>query len=92
MLLFATGYSSTIQIGLHHELTKSLSRYIVPNQQKILATPTLKKKKKEKSTPVLSIFNEATHSPVSPEHKSENISMNASSTELPGRELIDRSP
>jgi hypothetical protein len=93
LLSFATGYSSTRQIGLRRKLTKSLSSDIVPNHQEILVTPTpKKKKKKKKATPVLPLFHKATHSPVSPEYKIENSSMNVSSTELPGRELIDRSP
>jgi hypothetical protein len=92
LLLFATGNSSSRKIGLRRELTKSLSSDIVPNQQEILAMPTPKKKKKKKATPVLPLFQKATHSPVSPEYKIENISMNVSSTKLPGRELIDRSP
>jgi hypothetical protein len=93
LLLFAAGYSSTRQIGLRRELTKSLSSDTVPNHQEILATPPpeKKKKKKKKATPVLRLFYEATHSSVSPEYKSENISTNISNTKLPGRELIDRS-
>jgi hypothetical protein len=68
VLSFATGYSSTRQIGLCHELTKSLASKTVPNHQEILATPPSKKKKqkKKKDTPVPPIFYEATHSSVSP--------------------------
>jgi hypothetical protein len=92
-LSFATGYSSTRQIGLRRELTKSLASETIPNHQEILATPPLKKKKKkkDKATPVLTLFYEVTHSPISPEYKSENISKNVSRTKLPGREIIDRS-
>jgi hypothetical protein len=103
VLSFATGYSSTRKIGFLRELTKSLSSDIIPNHQEIFDPPTPKKKekkkkkkkqkkKKKKATPVLSLFHEATQSPVSPENKSDNISLNDSSTELPDRELIDRSP
>jgi hypothetical protein len=70
-----------------------LSSDIVPNQQEILATPTPKKKRKEKKkkpTRVLPLFHEATHSPVSPEYKSQNISTNLSNTQLTGKELIYR--
>jgi hypothetical protein len=77
LLSFATGYPSTRQIYLRRELTKSLSSDIVPSHQEILATPTpkkkKKKKKKKKATPVLPLFHEARHSPVSPEYKSETI-------------------
>jgi hypothetical protein len=70
-----------------------LASETVPNHQEILATPPTKKKKKKKkkATPVLPLFYEAAYSSVSPEYKSETISMNVSSTKLPGRELIDRS-
>jgi hypothetical protein len=93
LLPFAAGYSSTRQIGLHCELTKSLSSDTIPNLQEILATPTQKKKKtkKKKATPVMPLFYKATHSPVSPAYKSDNISTHISSTVLPGRGLIDRS-
>jgi hypothetical protein len=84
LLSLATGYSSTRQIGLRRELTKSLASETVPNHQEILATSPTKKKKKNKSTPVLPLFYKATHSSVSPEYKSKNISTNVSSTKLPG--------
>jgi hypothetical protein len=89
---FATGYSSTRQIGLRRELTKSLVSETIPNHQEMLATPSPQKKKNnKKATPVLHFFFKETHSSVSPEYKSENISTNDSRTKLPGRELFARS-
>jgi hypothetical protein len=68
-------------------MNKSLSSDIVPNQQEMLTTPrhaTPTQKKKKKSTPVLRLFHEATHSPVDPEYTGQNMSMNISSTKIPG--------
>jgi hypothetical protein len=89
LLSFSPAYVSSKQRGLRRELTKSLSSDSVPKQQEMLATPTQKKKKK--FTPILPLLREATHSPVNPEYTSHNISTDLANTQLPGKELINRS-